>query len=160
MNLKKLKKLEELTYICQKLKKEGKKIVFANGCFDLLHYGHIDYLLGAKKLGDVLIVAVNSDKSVKQYKGDDRPIIPQEQRLEILDAIRFIDYIILFDEPDVNKLLLTLKPHIHAKGTDYTEETVPERKTVLSYGGKVAIAGNPRVNSSTNIIQKILDNYA
>lgn len=155
----KLMNLQQLTEAVRQLQKEGQCVVFCNGCFDILHYGHIDYIKGARELGDKLIVAVNSDKSVKAYKGDDRPIICETERIELLDAIRYIDYLIVFDDPDVNNLLLTLKPDIHAKGTDYTVETVPERDTVKSYGGQVAIAGNPRVNSSTNIIDKILDAY-
>lgn len=155
----KIRSLKELVDLRKRHSSEKKIIVFANGCFDILHCGHIDYLKGAREMGDFLIVAVNSDYSVRQYKGEDRPVIPQEERLEILQSIRYIDYLILFDEPDVNKLLLTIKPDIHAKGTDYTPETVPERHTVHSYGGKVAIAGNPRINSTTNVINKILNNY-
>ncbi len=151
--------LDELVSYRQEYARQKQTVVFANGCFDILHCGHLDYLQGAATLGDILIVAVNSDRSVRRYKGEDRPIIPEDQRVEILEAIRYIDHLLLFDEPDVNHLLLKLKPDIHAKGTDYTVETVPERNTVLSYGGQVAIAGNPRINSTTNVINKILKNF-
>ncbi len=157
---KKIYSLEELVNIRKQYARKNKIIVFANGCFDILHCGHVDYLKGAREMGDALIVAVNSDQSVRQYKGDDRPVIPQEERLEILEAIRYVDYLLLFDDPDVNHLLSVLQPDIHAKGTDYTPETVPERDTVLAYGGKVAIAGSPRINSTTNVINKIIENYS
>jgi rfaE bifunctional protein nucleotidyltransferase chain/domain len=135
-------------------KKDGRRIVFANGCFDVLHVGHVRYLEGAKALGDVLVVAVNSDEQVRQQKGEDRPLIPQDQRAEIVSALAAVDFVTIFDEPTVAELLLALKPDIHAKGTDYTEDTVPERDVVRSYGGRVAIAGDPKDHSSSEMIEK------
>src|SRR5258708_9207001 len=118
-------------------KKGGQRIVFANGCFDVLHVGHVRYLEGAKALGDVLVVAVNSDQQVRKQKGKDRPLIPQDQRAEIVSALAAVDFVTIFDEPTVAELLLELKPDIHAKGTDYTEDTVPEGDVVRSYRGAV-----------------------
>ncbi len=155
----KLKNVPELITIISNLKKEGKKVVFANGCFDLLHGGHISYLEEAKQKGDVLIVAVNSDKSVNAIKGNNRPIIPEQDRCEILAAMWMVDYLVLFDEKTCDELLLKLKPDVHAKGTDYTKETVPERETVLSYGGEIYIAGEPKENATKDIINRILDKY-
>ena len=155
----KLKSLEEISEIIKNLKKKGKRVVFANGCFDLLHGGHISYLEEAKKKGDVLIVAVNSDKSVKLLKGENRPIIPEIDRCEILSAMWMVDYIFLFDDKTCDNLLMKLKPDVHAKGTDYTKETVPERETVLSYGGEIFIAGDPKENATKDIIKLILERY-
>jgi rfaE bifunctional protein nucleotidyltransferase chain/domain len=151
----KLKKLSELKAIVEKAKKKGGKIVFANGCFDILHVGHVRYLTEAKRLGDILIVAINSDSSARRLKGNGRPVTQEKERAEIIAALECTDYVTLFDEPDVSKLLLTLKPDIHAKGTDYTEDTVPEVKTVRSYGGRVAITGDKKERSSTEIIGKL-----
>ena len=151
----KLFELEELKVLIEKEKSLGRKVIFANGVFDLLHVGHIRYLKGAKALGDILLVAVNSDSSVKSYKGEDRPHTPESERLEILSALDMIDYIVLFSEPNVERLLLELKPDVQVKGTDYTEDTVPERDVVASYGGKVAIVGDPKDHSSTELIDKV-----
>ncbi len=137
------------------LKRDGKRIVLANGCFDVLHVGHIRYLHGAKREGDVLLVAVNSDKSIARLEKANRPVMPEGERVEILEALEMIDYLTLFDEPTVDSLLRKLKPHVHAKGTDYTKENVPERETVLSYGGEIAIVGDPKDHSSSGIIEKI-----
>ena len=142
---------DKLFSIIESLKKKGKRIIFANGCFDILHVGHIRYLNDAKKLGDILIVAVNDDKSMKINKGKGHPLMPEGERMEILAALRCVDYITLFSEKTVDSLLLRLKPHVHAKGTDYTAETVPERETVLSYGGEIAITGDPKNHSSSDI---------
>jgi len=136
-------------------KKDGRRIVFANGCFDVLHVGHVRYLAGAKALGDVLVVAVNSDDQVRKQKGEGRPLMPQDQRAEIVSALAVVDFVTIFEEPTVTELLLALKPDIHAKGTDYTEDTVPERDVVRSYGGRVAIAGDPKDHSSSEMIGKI-----
>jgi rfaE bifunctional protein nucleotidyltransferase chain/domain len=146
---------DQLAKRVEKLKSEGKKVVFANGCFDILHVGHIRYLYGAKRCGDVLIVAVNSDKSVGKLDKHDRPIIPGRERAELLEALEMVDYVTLFDEPTVDSLLRKLRPHVQAKGTDYTDENVPERETVLSYGGEIAIVGDPKDHSSRDIIDKI-----
>ena len=133
----------------------GRRIVFANGCFDVLHVGHVRYLGGAKALGDVLVVAVNSDEQVREQKGAGRPLMPQDQRAEIVSALEAVDFVTIFEEPTVTELLLALKPDIHAKGTDYTEDTVPERDVVRSYGGRVAIAGDPKDHSSSQMIGKV-----
>jgi len=133
----------------------GRTIVFANGCFDVLHVGHVRYLEAAKALGDLLIVAVNSDQQARKLKGEGRPLLPQDQRAEIVAALEAVDFVTIFDEPTVTELLLALKPDIHAKGTDYTEETVPERDVVRSFGGRVAIVGDPKEHSSTEMIEKV-----
>jgi len=156
---KKLRTFDEIAEIIKNLKIKGKKIVFANGCFDLIHGGHISYLEEAKKKGDVLIVAVNSDKSVRLLKGENRPIIPEQERCEILSAMWMVDYIFLFDDKTCDNILAKLKPDVHAKGTDYTKETVPERETVLSYGGEVFIAGDPKENATKDIIKLILERF-
>ena len=153
----KLKSLDELKKIVKNLRKSGKTIVFCNGCFEILHVGHIRYLKEAAALADKLILALNSDKSVRRIKGKNRPLTDENERAEILAEFNFIDYIIIFDEPNVERLLVELKPDIHAKGTDYTKETVPEREVVLSYGGKIAITGDPKDHSCTEIISRIKD---
>jgi D-glycero-beta-D-manno-heptose 1-phosphate adenylyltransferase len=140
-----------LLSIIEKFKKSGKRIIFTNGCFDVLHVGHIRCLNDAKKLGDILIVAINDDRSMRTIKGEGHPLMPEYERMEILASLWCIDYITLFTEKTVDNLLLKLKPHIHAKGTDYTVETVPERQTVLSYGGEIAITGDPKNHSSSKI---------
>lgn len=147
----KLRTLEDLKREVERRKKEGKRIVFANGCFDILHVGHIRYLRDAKSLGDILIVGVNSDGSARKLKGKGRPYTPEAERLEILSCLRPIDHLVLFEETNVSKILLTLRPHVHAKGTDYTVDTVPERETVKSFGGEVIICGDPKDHSSTDI---------
>jgi D-glycero-beta-D-manno-heptose 1-phosphate adenylyltransferase len=136
-------------------KRNGKRIVFANGCFDVLHVGHVRYLEAAKALGDLLIVAINSDAQARRLKGEGRPLMPQDQRAEIVSALAAVDFVTIFDEPTVAELLLALKPDVHAKGTDYTEDTVPERDVVRSYGGRVAIAGDPKDHSSSRMIENI-----
>lgn len=141
----------------EELKGQGKRIVFANGCFDVLHVGHTRYLRGAKREGDVLVVAVNSRKSITHLGKRNKPIIPDRERVEILESLEMVDYVTLFDEPTVDSLLLKLKPHVHAKGTDYTLENVPERDTVLSYGGEIAIVGDPKNHSTSAIIEKIAE---
>jgi rfaE bifunctional protein nucleotidyltransferase chain/domain len=131
------------------------RIVFANGCFDVLHVGHVRYLEAARALGDLLIVGVNSDDQARRLKGAGRPLVPQDQRAEIISAIEAVDLVTIFSEPTVTELLLALKPDIHAKGTDYTEESVPERDVVRSYGGRVAIVGDPKDHSSSEMIEKL-----
>ena len=133
---------------------KGLTVIFANGCFDPLHVGHVRYLQGAKALGDLLVVGLNSDRQVRELKGAGRPLVSEEQRAEIVAALEAVDFVTIFDEPTVESLLLALRPDVHAKGTDYTEETVPERDVVRSYGGKVAIVGDPKGHSSTDLIQR------
>ena len=137
------------------LREHGAKIVFANGCFDLFHVGHLRYLLGAADLADVLVVGVNSDEQARILKGEGRPRTPQDERAEIIAGLRCVDIVTVFDEPTVEELLLAIKPDFHAKGTDYTTETVPEREIVRAYGGTVAIVGDPKDHSSTEIIERL-----
>lgn len=137
------------------LRAEGKSIVFANGCFDLLHVGHIRYLQGAAAEGEVLVVALNSDRAAKALKGDGRPAMPLEERIEIIASIGCVDFVTSFDDTRCEDLLTTLKPDVHAKGTDYTCENVPERETILGYGGKIAIVGDPKDHSSTELLEQI-----
>jgi len=132
-------------------RKAGEKITLANGCFDLLHVGHIRYLRGAKALGGRLIVAVNSDESVRALKGEGRPLVPAEERAEILAALADVDAVVIFSEPDVRALVRELHPDIQAKGTDYSADSVPERDEVLKYGGRVAIVGDPKDHSVTEL---------
>jgi rfaE bifunctional protein nucleotidyltransferase chain/domain len=141
------------------LKAQGKKIVFTNGCFDMLHVGHVRYLRGAKALGDILVLAVNSDESIRRLKGKERPLLPLEDRLGILSAFKMVDFVTAFEDDTVTPLLLKLKPHIQAKGTDYTPDTVPEKDTMASFGGKVAVVGDPKNHASKNLIQEILKKY-
>ncbi|TET73002.1 MAG: D-glycero-beta-D-manno-heptose 1-phosphate adenylyltransferase [Candidatus Aminicenantes bacterium] len=153
--MKKLYTLSQLTKIIQEHKKRGQKVVLANGCFDLIHIGHIRYLKESKKKGDILVLALNSDSSIRKLKGEGRPILNQEERADIASSFYFIDYITFFDEPNVEKVLLALKPDIHAKGSDYTEETVPEKETVKGYGGTIAITGGPKIKSTSQLIKEI-----
>ena len=133
----------------------GARIVLANGCFDVLHVGHVRYLAGARELGDVLVVGINSDEQVAIQKGEGRPVLPAQERAEIVAALESVTYVTIFNEPTVEQLLLTLKPDVHAKGTDYTTESVPERDVVRSYGGQVAIVGDPKDHSTTEIIARV-----
>ena len=151
----KIYRREKLSEIVNKLKKQGKTVGFANGCFDLLHVGHIRYLKDAKKNCDVLIVALNTDESVRRLKGEGRPRTPLSERLEIMEAIEFVDYLTFFSEDTVEHTLRVLKPDIHFKGTDYTVETVPERKVMEELGGKVMIVGDPKDHSTTEILERI-----
>lgn len=134
-------------------RRAGERVTLANGCFDLLHVGHVRYLHAAKKLGGRLVVAVNADESVRKLKGDGRPLMPAEERAEILSALSDVDAVVIFPEPDVRALIRELKPDVHAKGTDYSAETVPERDAVLQYGGRVAIVGDPKDHSASEIIR-------
>ena len=138
----------------QAWKSAGDRIVLANGCFDVLHVGHIRYLREAKALGSRLVVAVNADETVRQLKGEGRPRIPADERAEILAALADVDAVCIFHEPDVRRLIRDIHPDIHAKGTDYTEASVPERDEVLAYGGRVAIVGDPKDHSSTSMIRR------
>ena len=136
-------------------RRRGLTVIFANGCFDPLHVGHIRYLEGAKSLGNLLVVGLNSDRQVSRLKGSGRPLVPEDQRAEIIASLAAVDFVTIFDEPTVETLLLALRPDVHAKGTDYTLETVPEREVVKSYGGKVAIVGDPKDHSSSELIQRL-----
>lgn len=131
----------------------GQHIVLTNGCFDLLHVGHVRYLQAAKRLGDRLVVAVNADSSVRALKGEGRPVMPDSERAEILAALEVVDAVVIFPELDVRAVIREVRPDVHAKGTDYTAESVPERDAVLECGGRVAIVGDPKDHSATSFIK-------
>jgi rfaE bifunctional protein nucleotidyltransferase chain/domain len=133
----------------------GKSIAFANGCFDVLHVGHIRYIQDAARVADVLVVAVNGDSSVGELKGEGRPVMPQGERAEIISAIRGVTYVTIFDEKSPSRLLGVLKPDFQCKGTDYTPDSVPEAEIVRAYGGKVVIVGDPKDHSTTEILRKM-----
>jgi len=135
-------------------KAKGARIVLANGCFDVLHAGHVRYLQGARALGDVLVVGINSDAEVARLKGEGRPILAERDRAELVASLEAVDLVTIFDEPTVTELLLAIRPDVHAKGTDYTEETVPERDVVRSYGGSVRIVGDPKDHSTSELIRR------
>jgi rfaE bifunctional protein nucleotidyltransferase chain/domain len=153
--LSKLKTLAQLRRIIVSEKAKGKTVVLANGCFDLFHVGHIRYLKEARDLGDILVVALNSDSSVRRLKGPSRPILPQRERAEILSAFWFVDYVTIFTQTHVERVLLALQPAYHVKGSDYTVNTVPERAAVKKYGGRVAIVGGPKIKNTSDIIRRI-----
>ena len=136
-------------------RRHGARVVFANGCFDVLHVGHVRYLEGARALGDLLVVGVNSDEQVRRLKGEGRPFVSERERAEVVASLRAVDLVTIFPEPTVEALLLAIRPDIHAKGTDYTEESVPERQVVLSYGGQVRIVGDPKDHSSTDMLKRV-----
>ena len=150
----KRRRLEELPPITR-----GHRVVLANGCFDILHVGHVRYLEGAAQLGDTLVVAVNSDRSVPQLKGKGRPILNEDDRVSLVSALQCVDYVVVFDAPDVSGVIEVLQPSVHAKGTDYTETTVPEGDQVRGYGGEVRIAGDPKDHSTKDILGTILARY-
>jgi rfaE bifunctional protein nucleotidyltransferase chain/domain len=153
----KLKSLPELKAIVRSLQAAGRRVVFANGCFDLVHVGHVRYLEGARAQGDVLVVGINSDASVTALKGNGRPILPEAERAEIVASMACVDYVVIFDAPTADAVLLELRPDVHAKGTDYTQATVPERATVLSYGGVVAIVGDAKAHATRDLIRTVLE---
>ena len=156
----KLKTLEELTRIVARARAEGRRVVMANGCFDLLHVGHVRYLAGARKLGDVLIVAINSDASTRALKGEGRPIVSAGERAEILSALECVDYCFVFDELTLDDAIRRLRPDVQAKGTDYTRDSVPERSTVLEVGGRVEIAGDDKDHSTKDLVELILERFS
>ena len=147
--------LDEAVALADRLRAQRKRIVLANGVFDLLHVGHVRYLRAARGLGDVLLVGINSDAAVARLKGKGRPLMPAAERAEILMALREVDHVVVFEEDTADRLIASLRPDVHAKGTDYTEETVPERKIVKSFGGRVAIVGDPKDHSTSTIIARI-----
>jgi len=144
---------DQLRRRVEKWRAAGERVTLANGCFDVLHVGHIRYLHAAKNLGGRLVVAVNSDDSVRALKGEGRPVMPAGERAEILAALADVDAIVIFPEPDVRALIHEIHPDVQAKGTDYTEESVPEGDLVREYGGRVAIVGDPKDHSATDIIR-------
>jgi rfaE bifunctional protein nucleotidyltransferase chain/domain len=133
----------------------GRTVAFANGCFDLLHVGHVRYLQGAAREADRLIVAVNSDESVRALKGINRPVLNEQERAELVAALAGVDYVVIFPDATVSRLLRLVKPDVHCKGTDYTVDSVPERETVRSYGGRTAIVGDPKDHSTRDLLAKI-----
>jgi rfaE bifunctional protein nucleotidyltransferase chain/domain len=146
--------LEQLAQRVQQWRAAGEKITLTNGCFDVLHVGHIRYLRGAKELGGRLVVAVNSDSSVRTLKGAGRPRVPENERAEILAALSDVDAVVVFDSLDVRDLIRLIRPDVHAKGTDYTAETIPERDVVIACGGRVAIVGDPKDHSTTEFLRR------
>ena len=146
---------EELADCVRQERAAGRTIAFANGCFDILHVGHVRYLESAAREGDVLVVALNDDASVRQLKGEGRPILPASDRAELVAALRCVDYVVIFSEPTVGPLLTALRPDVHCKGTDYTVESVPERDIVLGYGGRTAIVGDPKDHSTRELLARI-----
>ena len=146
---------EQLKRRVEKWRRSGEKVTLANGCFDVLHVGHVRYLHAAKELGGKLIVAVNSDDSVRGLKGDGRPHMPESERAEILAALADVDAVVVFSEPDVRALIREIHPDIQAKGTDYTAESVPERDVVAEFGGRVEIVGDPKDHSATEILRQM-----
>ena len=139
---------------------QGKRVVLANGCFDLLHVGHVRYLEAARALGDALVVGINSDASVARLKGAGRPVMAARERAEILGALAAVDLVVLFEEDSADALIARVRPDVHAKGTDYTEETVPERDSVRAAGGRVAIAGDPKSHATRDLIADIVARFA
>ena len=151
----KLKTLPQLKKIVAAARRKGESVVLGNGCFDLIHLGHIRYLRDSRRKGDLLIVALNSDSSVRRLKGRGRPILDQKERAEILASFSFVDFLTIFRELNVQKILYALKPDIHVKGSDYTPDTVPEKDAVRAVGGRVAIAGGPKVRATRDVIRQI-----
>jgi rfaE bifunctional protein nucleotidyltransferase chain/domain len=135
-------------------RREGHSVTLTNGCFDVLHVGHIRYLRGAKELGGKVVVGVNADAAVRNLKGEGRPRTPERERAEIIAALADVDAVVIFPEPDVRALIREIKPDVHAKGTDYTADSVPERDEVIAYGGRVAIVGDPKEHSSTELLRR------
>ena len=138
-------------------RRSGRTVAFANGCFDLLHVGHVRYLEAAAREADLLVVAINDDASVRRLKGEGRPIMPAADRAELVAALRCVDFVVVFDEPTVGPLLATLRPDVHCKGTDYTVDTVPERESVRAYGGRTAIVGDPKDHSTRDLLARIAE---
>jgi rfaE bifunctional protein nucleotidyltransferase chain/domain len=147
--------LETVTAAVVEARAAGRTVALANGAFDLLHVGHVRYLRGASELADVLIVAVNSDSSVRALKGENRPIFPEAERAEIVAALDGVDWVVVFAQETVIEVIEALRPDVHVKGADYTEDTVPERHVVRSYGGRVAIAGDPKDHSTTEVLERL-----
>jgi len=151
--------IPEAAALAERLRAEGKRIVLANGCFDLLHVGHIRYLRAARELGDTLFVGINGDAAVTRLKGAGRPLMPAAERAEMLAALADVDHVVVFDDDTADPLLAAIRPHVHAKGTDYTTENVPERATVRALGGEVAIAGDAKDHSTRDLIALILERF-
>jgi len=147
--------MEEAVRRADEVRSRGGIVVLANGCFDLLHVGHVRYLEGARREGDFLVVAVNSDRSVRRLKGPGRPILAEQDRAELVAALRPVDLVFVFDDPTVDQVIRRLRPHVHAKGTDYTKESVPERETMARIGGRVVIVGDAKSHSTRDLLVRI-----
>jgi rfaE bifunctional protein nucleotidyltransferase chain/domain len=152
--------LDDAIRLASSWRAQGKRIVLANGCFDLLHVGHVRYLQAARALGDALLVGINADASVRRLKGSGRPLMPASERAELVGALGAVDAVVIFDEDRADGLIARLRPDIHAKGTDYDEDSVPERDAVRAVGGRVAIAGDQKAHATRDLIQTILDRFA
>jgi rfaE bifunctional protein nucleotidyltransferase chain/domain len=139
----------------EEARRAGRSVALANGCFDVLHVGHVRYLAGAAAEADVLVVGVNGDASVRRLKGEGRPVMVAEERALLVAALRSVDHVVVFEEDDVGRLLLALRPDVHCKGTDYTADSVPEREVVRSYGGRVAIVGDPKRHDTRELLARI-----
>jgi D-glycero-beta-D-manno-heptose 1-phosphate adenylyltransferase len=151
--------IDEAARLAERLRAEGKRIVLANGCFDVLHVGHVRYLHDARQLGDVLFLGLNDDASVARLKGRGRPVMPLDERAEILGALRDVDHVVVFAGDTADELVARLRPDVHAKGTDYTADTVPEAATARSVGARVAITGDPKSHATRDLIAKILATF-
>jgi rfaE bifunctional protein nucleotidyltransferase chain/domain len=147
--------LDEVRRRVEDARAGGRTIAFANGCFDVLHVGHVRYLEGARGEADVLVVGVNGDASVRRLKGEGRPVLPEADRALLVAAVRAVDHVVVFPDNDVSRLLLALRPDVHCKGTDYTPDTVPEKDVVRSYGGRVAIVGDPKRHDTRVLLERI-----
>ena len=147
--------LETVLETVAQARSKGSSVVLTNGAFDMLHVGHVRYLQGAAQQGDIVVTAVNSDSSVRHSKGPSRPVIPEQERAELVAALGVVDWVVLFDEPTVTGVIERLRPEVHAKGTDYSPESVPERSVVESYGGRVAIVGDPKDHSTTELVERL-----
>jgi rfaE bifunctional protein nucleotidyltransferase chain/domain len=148
---------DDLVARAAEARREGRSLAFANGCFDLLHVGHIRYLESSAQEADLLVVAINDDASVRTLKGEGRPILPADERAELVAALRCVDFVVVFPELTVGPLLQALRPDVHCKGTDYTVDTVPEREIVKAYGGRTAIVGDPKDHSTRDLLARIAD---
>jgi rfaE bifunctional protein nucleotidyltransferase chain/domain len=151
----KIGSLEDAAALVADARAHGRTVALANGCFDLLHVGHVRYLAGARAEADLLVVGINGDSSVARLKGPGRPLLPAPDRALLVAALRSVDQVVVFEEDDVTRLLLALRPDVHCKGTDYTTETVPEREVVRSYGGRVAIVGDPKDHDTRKLIERL-----
>ena len=159
MGREKVRTLQEIVRIAAEERSAGRTLALANGLFDLLHVGHARYLESAGHEADILVVGINSDASAGALKGPGRPVMPQDERAELVAAFGCVDWVFVFDEPNVEKALLALHPDVHCKGTDYTRENVPERETVLSYGGRIAIVGDTKGHATRDLIREIVRRF-
>jgi rfaE bifunctional protein nucleotidyltransferase chain/domain len=155
VNVEKLVRLEDLPRLRAETRAAGKTVALANGIFDLFHVGHLRYLQGARALADLLVVAVNSDRSTREYKGPSRPVVPEGERAEIVAGLACVDRVVLFDSRDVVPVIRALQPDVHVKGTDYTPETIPEAAEVARHGGRAAVAGDPKDHSTTDLLRRL-----